>query len=369
MANVLADVRRDLWIEPGRGSRRRKQRVSDPFFGPFASRLLNDRKRELSEGTLRYLTWALSHLSPCFSDWRLHEIDSEAVDGYRAVKVHQAEVRRRAIEVGRPERDADGRIMRPLSAASINKTIDVLQWVLAIAEERGLIERNPARGRRRRIPTRGPAPVFLDSAIQIEALLAAAAELDRRSESRIPDRLPLIGALVFAGLRSGELAGLRRRDIDLVAGRILVRQSKSAAGQREVAVLPILRSLLAQKPGLSPCRHPQELVFSTRTGRARNKDNIRACILLPVRARADELLEQEGRPPLPLGLSPHKLRHTFASILIACGEDPASAMYQLGHTSAEFTLRTYTHMMRRGAAERERLQSLVDSGWSSGASP
>jgi hypothetical protein len=43
--------------------------------------------------------------------------------------------------------------MRPLSATSINKSINVLQWVLAIAEERGLIDRNPARGRRRRIPT------------------------------------------------------------------------------------------------------------------------------------------------------------------------------------------------------------------------
>jgi len=151
----------------------------------------------------------------------------------------------------------------------------------------------------------------------------------------------MIGTLIFAGLRSGEVGALLRRDVDLSAGRILIRQSKTAAGSREVTVSPILSSLLKRKPGLYPCRSPQELVFATRTGRPRDKDNIRGRILLPVVARANKLLEREGRPPLPLGVSPHKLRHTFASILVACGEDPVSVMYQLGHASPEFTLRTY----------------------------
>lgn len=44
LANVLADVRRDLWVEPGRGSRRRKRRVWDPLFGTFVAQLLNERR-------------------------------------------------------------------------------------------------------------------------------------------------------------------------------------------------------------------------------------------------------------------------------------------------------------------------------------
>lgn len=105
-----------------------------------------------------------------------------------------------------------------------------------------------------------------------------------------------------------------------------------------------------------------ELVVATRTGRPRDKDNIRGRILLPAAARVDKLLKGEGRPPLPLGVSPHKLRHAFASILVACGEDP-----RLGDVSArarkpEFTLRTYAHIMRRGG-ERERLRLLVGSDW------
>jgi integrase len=58
-------------------------------------------------------------------------------------------------------------------------------------------------------------------------------------------------------------------------------------------------------------------------------------------------------------VTPHKLRHTFASILVACGEDPASVMAQLGHTDPSFTLRIYTHLMRRDPAERARLKALV----------
>jgi integrase len=59
-------------------------------------------------------------------------------------------------------------------------------------------------------------------------------------------------------------------------------------------------------------------------------------------------------------VSPHKLRHTFASILVALGNDPAYVMGQLGHTDPAFTLRVYTHMMRRDEGSRERLKDLVE---------
>jgi integrase len=81
--------------------------------------------------------------------------------------------------------------------------------------------------------------------------------------------------------------------------------------------------------------------------------------MVPVARRADELLRERDHSALPNGLTPHKLRHTFASVLVACGEDPASVMAQLGHSDPKFTLRIYTHLMRRDAAERARLRALV----------
>jgi integrase len=64
--------------------------------------------------------------------------------------------------------------------------------------------------------------------------------------------------------------------------------------------------------------------------------------------RANRLVEERGLQPLPLGITPHKLRHTFASILVAIGRDPTDVIQQLRHTDPAVTLRVYSHMMRRG---------------------
>lgn len=71
-------------------------------------------------------------------------------------------------------------------------------------------------------------------------------------------------------------------------------------------------------------------------------------------------LEAAGSVPLPNGLTPHKLRHTFASLLVALGTDPGAVMDQLGHEDAGFTLRVYRHGMRRGEDEKAELWALVN---------
>jgi integrase len=63
---------------------------------------------------------------------------------------------------------------------------------------------------------------------------------------------------------------------------------------------------------------------------------------------------------LPLGITPHKLRHTFASILVAIGKDPTYVMQQLGDTDPAFTPRVYAHAMRRSEEEREQLKALIE---------
>lgn len=255
--------------------------------------------------------------------------------------------------------DQRGQALRPLSPASINKTIDVLQWLLSLAVEYGHVDRNPALGRRRRLMARRRRQRHLDSADQIEALLRAAAELDRDPRWLIPDRLPVIATLLFAGLRAHELAALRWRDVDLPARRIYVRRSKTPAGEREISLLPILaRHLLAHRDHFPP-KGPDDLVFRTGRGGVRTKDNVRWRVVGPALAQADRLLEADGHPPLPEGLTPHSLRHTFASLLIATGEDPVSVMCQMGHADPGFTLRTYGHLMRRHPEERARLGALI----------
>jgi integrase len=369
LANILADVRRGIWVPPEREKRGKEDAASGvpksdaaPDFGPFALARLAAKKGSVQPRTYEYLEWGLGHLLPYFANWPVSEIDIEAVDDYRTHKVKEAESRRRAIERRKPKRDGRGQVLRPLSASSINKTIEVLQWVLSFAVEYRHLPDNPAEGKRRRLKEEQRRPVHLDTAEQIEALLDAALQLDREPYWRSSDRRAIVSTLILAGPRAEELCYLLWRDVDLANGRILVGRSKTQAGLREINMPLILRDDLAAHKARAFRSGSDDLVFPTGTGGRRDKDNLRNRVLAAATERADQLLEDRGLVPLPKGVTTHKLRHTFASTLIACGEDPASVMAQLGHTDPKFTLRVYTHMMRRGPAERSRLRGLVGRG-------
>src|SRR5947209_18360407 len=89
-------------------------------------------------------------------------------------------------------------------------------------------------------------------------------------------------------------------------------------------------------------------VFTTSNGRPRDRTNARQRVIIPVVERADELLAERGHSPLPRGVTAHKLRHTFASILVMIGEDPTFVMSRMGH-----------HAMRRDEGVKERMKALV----------
>ncbi len=99
-------------------------------------------------------------------------------------------------------------------------------------------------------------------------------------------------------------------------------------------------------------------VFTASSGKPRDKDNARQRIIIPV-AAADGILLAGGSAPLPAGVTAHKLRHTFASLLIAMGYDPATVQEQLGHSDARFTLNASTHQMKRGTTDRTALAALL----------
>ena len=164
---------------------------------------------------------------------------------------------------------------------------------------------------------------------------------------------------MFAGLRIGELTALQWRDVDLAANRITVRASKTDAGLRQVDILPTLRDELATYKAGTARTEPDGYVFATTCGSEPEQSNISRRALDKAVARANEKLFKAGDVPLPEGLTPHKLRHTFASILVALGVDPGSVMDQLGHADPGFTLRVYRHGMRRDDTARERLRVLV----------
>ena len=122
----------------------------------------------------------------------------------------------------------------PRSATSRSTTLVLLANILDAAVEYELLPSNPARGKRRRLKAARPTRRFLE-ADELAELLAAAAELDSaaRSDRRI-GRQPMIAVMAKSGLRVSEVCQLRWRSVDVHHQRLVVEQSKTDAGVREV---------------------------------------------------------------------------------------------------------------------------------------
>jgi integrase len=63
------------------------------------------------------------------------------------------------------------------------------------------------------------------------------------------------------------------------------------------------------------------------------------------------------------GVTPHDLRHHYASVLLAGGESVVTVAARLGHGSAAVTLRTYAHLMPDSDT---RTRQVLDAAWSAG---
>ena len=290
------------------------------------------------------------------------------VDRYREMKLREAQQARGALEAWHKRCEKLGagqrrppRPPRPLSGSSINKTLILLGAILDVAEERELIDRNPMRmnPKRRKLREQSPTRTLIDRADHLEAVLRAAGQLDKEEARQRGQCRPLIATLMFAGLRIGELLDLRWGDVDLARGTIIVRASKTEAGRRTVDVLAALRDELLTYRAAIASADRGALVFASGAGTRQSESNVRSRVLLPTFGRADEMLAEAGEDPLPTGLTAHSMRRTFASVLVALGNDPAHVMAQMGHRNPTMTLGVYAREMRRRDGEHDRLRALV----------
>jgi len=342
-AHLMADVQRGLWTPPEDREPEPEPRAI-PTFYEFASDWLTAQRTEggrdgrgLSERGDVDLCWRLNkHLLPFFARLRLDEITVERVDRYRREKV------------------AEG----VLSPGSVNKMLTTLGSILEVAVEYDLIARNPAKGKRRRLRVSRPHRTYLDRADRIEALLGAAGALDARGRS-LEWRRAFLAVLIYAGPRISEALDLRWRDVDLANGRLRIGGTKTDAANRTVELLPALRDELAAYAASRPRRDRDERVFTSGRGGRISESNVRNRALASAIRDANATLVKQGREPLPEKLTPHSLRRTFASVLVALGYDVAVVMRMMGHTTPSFTLSVYTQAMAWSPEERAALRALV----------
>lgn len=233
-----------------------------------------------------------------------------------------------------------------LSGSTIRGGHSVLQLILdhAVHEERLL--RNPARGAR--LPSRESGDVRrVLTAQQVDELSRAIVDATSRPQ---PQYGVLVTFLARTGLRFGEAAALRIGDLDRV--RLDNGQMQHIINVRRTAVL-LNGKLVEGLPKSGKVRTvslPSALVpdivnlISGRESSERLFTSPRGAQL-----RHDVFLKFHWNPTvLKLGhdgLTPHALRHSFASEALRRGVSLPAVSRQLGHANPAITARVYAHLL------------------------
>ena len=185
----------------------------------------------------------------------------------------------------------------------------------------------------------------------------SAAEVHRLAQAFREPYRALVYVLAYGGLRFGEAAALRRRDCDLLRRRLTVgRNAASVSGRihykdtktertRAVFLPTFVSEELARHLESIPA-DPDALAFPSPTGKPLRYGNFRRNDWNPSTQAAGFgtwAKDADGRKHWT-GLTPHDLRHTCASLLIAVGEQPKAVSAQLGHASVRMTYDTYGHL-------------------------
>ncbi|MBL27748.1 MAG: recombinase XerD [Rhodospirillaceae bacterium] len=191
-------------------------------------------------------------------------------------------------------------------------------------------------------PRRGRSLPKILSEEEVEALLAAA----RRREGRDGVRMvALLEVLYATGLRVSELVGL---PMSALRGELGVLMVAGKGGRERMVPLggpaaDALAAYLELRSAFLPGDRPSRWLFPSRSASGHL-----------TRQRFAQLLKETALDAGvdPAKLSPHVLRHAFASHLLAHGADLRAVQTMLGHADIS-TTQIYTHVLA------ERLQTLV----------
>jgi integrase/recombinase XerD len=220
-----------------------------------------------------------------------------------------------------------------LSARSQARALVAMRQLFRFLKMERLCETNPTEDVD--LPRFGrPLPSFLTVA-EVDLLLAAP---DRRTDRGARDGT-MLETLYATGLRVSELVKLRLPDINFEAGYLITvgkggKQRLVPLGEAAVAAL---RSYVeGQRPHfLRPGRGANtDALFLTRLGRRMTRQGFWK--ILGSYARAAGIRKE---------ISPHKLRHSFATHLVERGADLRAVQSMLGHADIG-TTEIYTHLSR-----------------------
>jgi integrase len=222
-----------------------------------------------------------------------------------------------------------------LSPSTVRKAYRVLSRIMSAAVESGFIGRSPCASVR---PPAEPSH---------EMRFLTANEVSELAAAIGPHDSTLVFTAAYTGLRWGELAGLRRRRINLmrrtvtvveqlteVNGTLAFGAPKTAAGKRSVTISTFLVPLLEEQLGTRSEAGRDGLVFPAAEGGPMRRSNFRRRTWTPA-------TREVGLH----GVRFHDLRHTAVALAIEAGAHPRALMERLGHSSVTVTLGRYGHLL------------------------
>jgi integrase/recombinase XerC len=223
-----------------------------------------------------------------------------------------------------------------LSNRSLARHLSTLRSFFRWACREGHLEKNPAKGLPSpRVPKTLPRAMTLPDT---ERLLSA-----DEDETLVPERERALFEFLYAtGLRVSEAAGLDCEDVDL--SERLARVTGKGSRERIVPFGETAADALrAYLPSRAALRHRAR---AGEGGKAEVSEplfvNARGGRLTP-RSMARLLKRRLRAAGLPEEISPHALRHTFATHLLQAGADLRAIQELLGHASLS-TTQKYTHL-------------------------
>jgi integrase len=228
-----------------------------------------------------------------------------------------------------------------LAPASVHKTVGVLRQVLALAVDDNRLVLNPVDG------------VEMPSVRAAEQRFLSLDQLHILADASGAHR-PLVYLLGTCGLRFGEVAELRWRDIDLKNLRVRIARSVTLVdGQFVVGSPKNGKARTVSLPAfvgdmLFTAGDPDVLVFPDSAGGYMRANNVRrrwwsqavaAAQLFPQTAT-----DSAGKSRVVYDFKLHELRHTAATLAIQAGANIKALQNMLGHESAGLTLDRYGHL-------------------------
>jgi integrase len=240
----------------------------------------------------------------------------------------------------------------PLSPRSVQLTHRILHRALADAVRWRLLPLNPAD------QVRGP------KVERKEQTVWTVGEAARFLDAVVGDRLAALWTVALhTGLRRGELAGLRWKDVDLRAGTLTVAQQRTTVGyqtlvtepkarsRRTLLLAPVVvkaldghrRGQLEERLAAGPGWRDSGYVFVDELGVEYHPQRLRVMF--------ERACHQAEVPAIRL----HDLRHTMATLALTAGIHPKVVQEMLGHSGISVTLDIYSHVpqaAQRDAADR-----------------